>query len=42
MFHAILLIHLRDIIGDNVNDSINKWVDFHLKSMNKFGFLGKK
>ena len=41
MFHAILLIHLRDIIGHDVNESIDKWINFHLKSMNKFGFWGK-
>lgn len=40
MFLAIFLLHARDYLGLDTQPQIEKWVDLHLRHMNRFGFWG--
>ena len=41
MFHAIFLLHARDVLGLPVQQQIEDWVQLHLESMNRYGFWGR-
>ena len=41
MFMAILLLHARDYLGIDTQESIDKWVELHRSAMNSRGFWGK-
>jgi len=41
MFMAIVLLHARDYLGIDTQESIDKWVELHLSAMNSRGFWGK-
>lgn len=40
MFIAIFLLHGRDRLGQATQPQIDRWVDQHLRHMNRFGFWG--
>lgn len=40
MFLAIFLLHARDRLGLQVQADIDRWVELHLTSMDRFGFWG--
>ncbi len=40
MFYGVLLIHCKEYLNCNVESKIDDWVDYHLKSINRFGFWG--
>ena len=40
MFYGVFLIHAEKYIGINTKKQQSKWVQDHLKNMNKFGFWG--
>jgi hypothetical protein len=40
MFLAIFLLHARDYLGLDTQRQIEKWVELHLRHMNRFGFWG--
>lgn len=40
MFMAILLLHARDYLGMNTDESLAAWAEMHISQMNRFGFWG--
>ena len=40
MFIAVFLLHARDMLGMDIGNKLERWIDLHLASMNKFGFWG--
>lgn len=40
MFLAIFLLHARDYLGLDTQPQIEKWVELHMRHMNRFGFWG--
>jgi len=42
MFYAILILHCIEYLDKPVGNILDRWVDEHLITMNKFGFWGKE
>lgn len=40
MFYIILLIHTKKYLKKNVESKIEEWIEFHLSTMNHYGFWG--
>lgn len=40
MFYAILLMFAEKHLGQSTQSELERWIDYHLRSMNRFGFWG--
>jgi hypothetical protein len=40
MFTAVFLLHAGRYLGKDTSEAIDRWVELHLQSMNRFGFWG--